>query len=185
MLSSQGARAALAQHLVEFRAADTRYRYADWNYTFPHGVVTDMFYVGVPGSNEFNLGGGYSFRFGTLSIAPLLYLVAGREGGQRGVKLALLVMYEREGWKVASFVGHFARVTGQVASYQVLDTLDVTRRIRKDWEAGLSSGFFHSGETWNPQIGPLLKRNDSCGYWGVSYRFGPGNEFRLVRVFVF
>jgi hypothetical protein len=176
---------AAAQHVFEFRAADTKYRYADWNFTFSNGAVADVFYVGVPGSNEFNLGGGYSFRRGTLSVTPLLYFVGGKEGGQRGVKLALLVIYEKGGWKLASFLGHFAHLSGEVANYQVLDTLDITRAFRKRWEAGLSNGFFHTGKTWNPQVGPLLKLNDSRGYWGASYRFGPQREFRVVRVFVF
>jgi hypothetical protein len=184
-LSCLTVRNAAAQHIFEFRGADTKYRYADWNYTFSSGAVTDVFYVGVPGSNEFNLGGGYSIRHGALSVAPLLYFVAGKEGGQRGVKIALLVLYEKEGWKLASFLGHFARLSGEVSNYQVLDTLDVTRVIRGRWEAGLSNGFFHAGGTWNPQIGPLVKHADSCGYWGASYRFGPQREFRVVRVFAF
>ena len=44
------------QHFFEVRGADTKYRYADWNYTFTNSVIVDLFYVGVPGSNEFNLG---------------------------------------------------------------------------------------------------------------------------------
>jgi hypothetical protein len=176
---------AAAQHLVEFRGADTRYRYVDWNYTFPNGVNIDAFYVGVPGSNEINAGGGYSFRIRKLTLTPLVYAVAGKENSQRGIKVALLVLYQSDNWKLNSFVAHFARISGGVKQYQVLDTLDVTRVFGKRFEGGLSTGFFHSGDSWNPQTGPMAKVSDRCGSWAVSYRFGPQSEFRLGRVFVF
>jgi len=50
-----------------------------------------------------------------------------------------------------------------------LDTLDVTRTLGARWEAGVQSGFFHAGGTWNPQVGPLVKLNDHLGAWAVSY----------------
>ncbi len=176
---------AAAQNLVEVRVADTKYRYADWNYTFKNAVVVDAFYVGVPDSNEFNVGGGYAFKHGGLVLTPLLYAVFGVEGSQRGVKIALLASFDRNGWKLMSFIGHYAPVTGSVASYQVLDTLDLTRTIGARWEAGLQAGFFRADGTWNTQVGPLLKLNDRLGAWSVSYRFGSQNEFRVGRVLVF
>jgi hypothetical protein len=176
---------AAAQHLVEFRGADTRYRYADWNYTFPNAVNIDVFYVGVPGSNEINAGAGYSFRIRKLTITPLIYAVAGKENRQRGIKVALLVLLQSDNWKLNSFVAHFTRVSGGVERYQVLDTLDCTRVFGKRFEGGLSTGFFHSGDSWNPQTGPIAKLNDRFGSWALSYRFGPQREFRLGRVFVF
>jgi hypothetical protein len=176
---------ARAQQMLEFRGADTRYRFADWSWTSPGSLVLDLFYVGVPGSNEFNLGGGYAIRKGKLTVVPLVYAVLAREGRQRGVKVAVLALYEKDGWKLNGFLGHFAPSSGEVSRYQVLDTLDLTRTIGKRWEAGLSSGFFHTGDEWSPQVGPMARLNDRWGSWAASYRFGPQKEFRLVRILAF
>ncbi len=185
LVLSLAARQGLAQHYLEVRAADTKYRYFDWNYTFSNSAIVDLFYVGVPGSNEFNLGGGYGFKpKPSLMVAPLAYAVIGKEAGQRGVKIALLVAFEKNGWKVNSFFGHFAPASGDVGRYQVLDTLDVSRVIHGPFEVGLSNGFFHSGGKWNPQIGPLFKLTDRFGSWYVSCRFGPQNELRFGRTFL-
>ena len=172
-----------AQHYLEARGADTKYRFADWNYTFSNSAVVDLFYVGVPGSNEFNLGGGYAIKAGpSLTITPLVYAVIGKEGGQRGIKTAVLVMMDRSGWRLNSFFAHYTRISGAMGNYQVLDTLDFTRVFRTRWELGVSNGFFHADGAWGPQIGPLLKRNDRYGAWAASYRFGPQQEFRFSRV---
>ena len=174
-----------AQHYFEVRGADTKYRYFDWNYSFSNSAIVDLFYVGVPGSNEFNLGGGYGFKpASTLLIAPLAYAVIGKEAGQRGIKLALLVAFEQNGWKVNSFLAHYARIAGDVERYQVLDTLDASKLFARRFEAGISSGFFHAGGTWNPQVGPLFKVNDRLGSWFVSYRLGPQRELRFARTFL-
>jgi hypothetical protein len=178
-------RQGLAQHYFEVRASDTKYRYFDWNYTFSSSAIVDMFYVGVPGSNEFNLGGGYGFKpKPSLMIAPMAYAVIGKEAGQRGIKLALLATFEKNGWKVNSFIGHFERIDGDFGRYQVLDTFDASRMMHKQLEAGISAGFFHAGGEWKPQIGPLLKWNDRFGAWYVSYRFGSENELRFSRNFL-
>lgn len=176
-------RQALAQHYFEARGANTKYRYFDWNYTFSNSAIVDLFYVGVPGSNEFNLGGGYGLKpKPSLTIAPLAYAVIGKEGGQRGVKIAVLVTMDKGGWRLNGFVGHFAPISGDVAHYQVLDTLDVSRLFLNRWEIGISNGFFHADRKWNPQIGPLVKLNDRLGSWNLSYRFGPQRELRVSRV---
>jgi len=176
---------AAAQNVVEVRAADTKYRYVDWNYTFHNAAVVDAFYVGVPGSNEINFGGGYAYKRGRLVLTPLLYAVVGMEGSQRGVKIALLASFERDGWRLLSFIGHYAPVTGSVRAYQVLDTLDLTRTIGTRWEVGLQAGFFRADEAWNTQVGPLLKVNDRLGAWAFSYRFGSQSEFRVGRILTF
>jgi hypothetical protein len=179
LIGSQG----WAQHYFEVRGAQTKYRYFDWNYTFGNSLIVDAFYVGVPGSNEFNFGGGYGFKpTKTLMLAPLAYAVIGKEAGQRGVKIAFLAAFEKGGWKVNSFLGHFARIAGDVNSYQVLDTLDASRVFLKRYEAGISNGFFHADGKWNPQVGPLFKLNDRLGFTAVSMRFGPQNELRVTRV---
>jgi hypothetical protein len=175
-------REGLAQHYLEGRIANTEYRYFDWNYTFSNSAIVDVFYVGVPDSNEFNLGGGYGFKpKPLLTIAPIIYAVIGKEAGQRGIKVAFLVMFEKSGWKLNSFFGHFSPIAGDVEHYQVLDTLDASRVLHGPFEIGLSNGFFHAGGKWNPQIGPLFKLNDRLGSWYVSYRFGPENELRFGR----
>ncbi len=178
-------KAGLAQHYLEGRVASSEYRYFDWNYTFSNSAIVDVFYVGVPDSNEFNMGGGYGFKPDpSLTIAPMAYAVIGKEAGQRGVKLALMVMLDKEGWKINSFLGHFIPIAGDVGNYQVLDTLDVSRVVHEPFEVGLSNGFFHAGGKWNPQIGPLFKLNDRFGSWYVSCRFGPQNELRFSRTFI-
>lgn len=174
-----------AQNLVEIRLADTKYRYADWNYTFKNAAVIDAFYVGVPGSNEFNLGGGYAFKQGSFVLTPLVYVVFGKEDSQAGVKIALLASFERRGWKLLAFVGDYVPVSGGVDAYQVLDTLDVTRTFAGRWEAGIQAGFFRQEGAWTTQVGPLVKRNDRLGAWAASYRFGDQNEFRVGRVLTF
>jgi hypothetical protein len=182
-----GARQGLAQHYVEARGGvDTKYRYFDWNYALKNSALVDVFYVGVPGSNEFNLGGGYGFKpKPSLTLTPLVYAVIGKEGEQRGIKIALLSMFEKKGWKVNSFLGHFQRISGDAGNYQVLDTFDVSRVLHGPYEIGFSSGFFRAGGQWNPQNGPLFKLNDRFGAWYASCRFGPDNEFRFSRNFLF
>jgi hypothetical protein len=180
------ARQGLAQHYIEARGANTDYRYFDWNYTLPNSAMMDVFYVGVPGSNEFNVGGGYGFKpKPSLIITPLAYAVVGKEYGERGVKIALLVTFEKTGWKANGFLGHFEPISGDVVRYQVLDTLDISRVIHGPIEVGLSNGFYHTDGKWNPQIGPLFKLNDRFGAWYVSCRFGPQNELRFGRSFLF
>jgi hypothetical protein len=176
---------AQAQHMVEVRGADTEYRFVDWNYTSQRGLVADVFYVGVPDSNELNVGGGIALTRGPVIVTPLLYAVVGKEGGQRGVKIAVLVMVDRRGWKLTSFLGHYAALSGDVDSYLVLDTLDVTRALGKGWELGAQAGFFRTAGEWNQQIGPLIRHNDRHGAWAMSYRFGPQRELRVGRVMTF
>ena len=180
-----GVRNVAAQVVAEARVADTRYRFFDVSVTQKNGVVFDAFYVGVPGSNELNLGGGYALKRNALTLTPLVYAVIGKEGGERGVKTALLTAFESDGWKFGSFLGAFVRASGSTGDYQVLDTADLTRTLGKRWELGLQAGFFRAGGAWNLQAGPLLKLNDARGAWAASYRFGQPKEFRVGRVFVF
>jgi hypothetical protein len=180
-----GVRNIAGQGVAEVRLADTRYRFADVSFTWKNGVVFDCFYVGVPGSNELNVGGGYAVKRNALTLTPLVYAVIGKEGGERGVKTALLTAYERDGWRFGSFLGAFVRTSGSTDSYQVLDTADLTRTLGRWWELGVQAGFFRSGGAWNTQVGPLLKLNDSRGAWAASYRFGQQREFRVGRVLVF
>ena len=105
-----GVRNIAGQGVAEVRFANTRYRFADVSFTRKNGVVFDGFYVGVPGSNELNVGGGYAFKRNALTLTPLIYAVIGKEGGERGVKTALLAAYETDGWKFGSFLGPDASI---------------------------------------------------------------------------
>ncbi len=178
-------RQAAAEDLIEIRYADTHYRYADWLHTFNNSTIVDVFYDGVTGFNEFNFGGGYGIKIRRVTVSPLLYFVVGKEASQKGLRLGLLVTFDIEGWKLVSYLSHFAPLSGDVPQYQCLDTLDFTRVISKRWELGVQNGFFHSEGRWNPQVGPLVKRNDRYGAWALSYRFGPQRELRAGRVFAF
>ena len=174
-----------AQNFFEVRVADTTYRYADWLYTFRNSAIIDIFYDGVPGSNEFNFGGGYGFKIRRLTVSPLLYATIGKEASQRGIRIGCLVTFDKDGWKLISYLSHFAPLSGGVSHYQSLDTLDFTRVMARRWEFGVQNGFFHSEGKWNPQIGPLVKLNDRYGATSASYRFGPQREFRLSRTLTF
>ena len=176
---------AAGQNLIEARLADTEYRYLDWSHTWRNAAVLDLFYVGVPGSDELNLGGGYGFTRGGLVVTPLAYAVIGRQDRRRGIKLALLISADHRGWKLLSFIGQYIPISGEVDSYLVMDALDLTRKIGSRWELGIQSGFFHTDGDWNQQTGPLLKLNDKHGTWAVSYRFGSEDEFRGGRVITF
>lgn len=175
-----------AQNSGEMRFADTRYRYMDISHTFGNKIVADLFYIGVPGSNEFNFGLGYAWQpKAGLTLEPVIYAAQTKEQNQRSLKIALQANYERKGWKINCFLAHNVPLRKNAAPYQVLDTLDVTRVLKKPWEFGVSSGIFHQAGRWNPQVGPIAKLNDSRGAWAVSYRLGPQKEFRIGRTFNF
>jgi len=54
------------------------------------------------------VGGGYGFNpRPSLIITPLAYAAIGKEYGELGVKIALLVTFEKSGWKANGFLGHF------------------------------------------------------------------------------
>jgi len=177
---------AMAQHSLEMRGSNAKYRYLDWSYTFSNAALIDVVYVGVPGSNEFNLGGGYGFNpVPSLTITPLVYAVIGKEEGQRGVAVAVMVSLDKSGWRLNAFLGHYLAISGDITNYLALDTFDFSKVLLGRWEVGLANGFLHADNQWNPQIGPLLKLNDRLGYWSVSYRFGPHPELQFSRVLTF
>lgn len=176
---------AFAQNLVELRVASSQYRYADWDKTFKNNVVTDVFYIGVPGSNEANLGLGYQFKIKNVTLIPVAYATSVKEGSGIAVKLGLIGGLEAGRWKSGFYLAHLEPLRTGCQPYQVLDTLDLTRLLGKRWELGVQAGFFHQEGKWNPQIGPLIRRNDSHGSWGSSLRVGTGIEARLIRVWTF
>ena len=177
---------ASAQTVVELRGASTEYRFVDLNHTFRSGFFLDAVYVGAPGSNELYAGGGWSFRPREgVTLTPIFYGVAAKENDERGVVLAGSLFIDRGGWRVLGFGGHFFRVSGDVPDYDFLDSLDLTRVIAKRWELGVSAGFLHIGEDWNPLVGGTVKLNDARGTTAASFRGGYRGELRLIRTLTF
>lgn len=179
------ASAASGQTVIELRGSSTRYRFVDLNHTFGNKLLLDALYIGVPGMNELYLGAGYAWspskRF---SLTPILYGVVGKENRERGVVLSALVTGQAGRFKALGFGGRFFRTSGDVSSYDFLDSLDLTLALGS-WEAGASGGFFHQARDWSVLVGPTLKRNDSHGAWALSLRWGDDTEVRLIRVVTF
>jgi hypothetical protein len=178
--------AADAQTVVELRGATTEYRFVDLNHTFKRGLFLDLLYLGSEVSNELYAGVGWSWRPAQgVTLTPIVYGVAGKEGDQRGVALCGSVFVDKGGWRVLGFGGQFLHTSGEVADYTFLDSLDLTRVIAKRWELGVSGGFLKSGDAWNELLGGTLKFNDRLGASAVAVRGGYTTELRLIRTFVF
>jgi hypothetical protein len=177
---------AAAQTGVELRGSTARYRFADLNHTFPSGIMADALYLGIPGQNELYLGLGYTLKPARwLTVVPLAYGVAGREEDERGIALCASVSVEAGAWKAIAFAGRFVRASGGVATYDFVDSVDVTRKVRGRWDAGVSSTVYRLDTGWTHQTGPMVRRNDARGSWALSARAGDGHELRLVRVLTF
>jgi hypothetical protein len=173
-----------AQTLVELRGSNTKYRFVDVNHTFGSGLVLDALYVGVPGQDEFYLGAGFQWKAASwLTITPLVYGLRGAQNDETGVVTAACVVLETRPLKAVGFVARFVRVDGGIASYNFVDSLDVSHAFGKTWELGLSTTLY-----W-PQtqgvVGPMLRRNDARGSWAFSLRGGSDTEARLTRVMTF
>jgi hypothetical protein len=174
-----------AQTVVELRASTTEYRYLDVSHTFANRVVLDALYLGVPGMNELYLGAGYQLRPAAgISVAPIAYLVLGKENEERGACLGALLSVDRGGWKAVGFAGHFFRTGGEVADYTFVDALDLTRASGR-WEFGASAGLYDTRGDLTWLVGPTVKRNDRRGAWAASARFGNDTEVRLLRILTF
>lgn len=171
-----------ADDLTEIRGASNRYRFLGWTRTFSHKPMMDIYYIGTPGANELNIGGGYKCGR-SISVTPLAYASVRKEGKDVGLKLAILAVADTPRWKAGAYLARYVRVHGQTSSYLVLDTADFTRVINKHWEVGGSTGFFHQSDKWDLLVGPLVRRNDEFGGWSVSLRFGSETELRLTRTF--
>lgn len=174
-----------AQTRMDVRGSSIQYRFLDVSHTFKSNVVFDALYIGVPGSNEVFVGGGYQFKPAKwLMISPLLYGGFARESHERGVKVAVLAVVDTDAWRSAAYVAQFAPVAGEAKRYFLCDSLDVMRVV-KSWEVGASLGVFAQEHANSWKLGPTLKHNDKRGAWAVSLRGGTDIELRINRVFVF
>ena len=161
------------------------YRYAEYSRPLSGPVVFDAVYLGVPGQNELYVGAGYQLKATpTLTVTPLVYGVAGKENGQRGLALGTFVLGTVGDWSVYTFVGYFEPLSGDVSRYLFVDTLDIARKLGS-WEVGLSAGAFIIGGDCACVAGPVLVRNDALGSWRASLRGGSAFEARLVRTLAF
>ena len=125
-----------AQTTMEARGSNSKYRFVDVSHAFKNNVVFDALYIGVPGSNEVFVGGGYQFKPAKwLTISPLLYGGIARENHERGVKVAVLALVDTGSWRSAAYIAQFAPVAGEAKRYFLCDSLDVTRVV-KSWEVG-------------------------------------------------
>jgi hypothetical protein len=158
----------------------------DLNHTFKSGLFLDLLYLGSETSNELYAGAGWSWKPAAgVTLTPIVYGVAGKEGDERGVALCGSVFVDRGGWRVLGFGGRFLRASGDVPDYTFLDSLDVTRVFKKNWELGGSAGFLRIGGEWNELLGGTLKFNDKRGATAVAVRGGYTNELRVIRTLVF
>ena len=174
-----------ADELLEFRgASNASYRYADWSHSFANKVATDVYYIGVPGNNELSACGGYVLpAVKGLSVTPFLCGTVAKENGEAGIKAAVVIAWEKGHYKADAYYAHLWTTHGTISSYDLLDAGNVTRTVGKKWEMGISAGYFLQDRSWNPLVGPLIRRNDAIGFWGASFRVGPNNELRFIRTF--
>ena len=176
---------AVAQTTMEARGSNNKYRFVDVSHAFKNNVVLDALYIGVPGSNEVFVGGGYQFKPAKwLTISPLFYGGIARENHERGVKVAVLALVDTGSWRSAAYIAQFAPIAGEAKRYFLCDSLDVTRVV-KSWEVGASLGIFAQDNANSWKLGPMLNHNDKRGAWAVSARGGTDFELRINRVFVF
>ena len=170
---------------MEARGSNSKYRFVDVSHIFESDVVFDALYIGVPGSNEVFVGGGYQFKPAKwLTISPLFYGAIGRENHERGTKVAVLAIVDAGAWRSAAYVAQFTPVAGEAKRYLLCDSLDVTRVVQS-WEVGASLGVFAQDNANSWKLGPTLKHSDKRGAWAASLRGGTDLELRINRVFVF
>jgi hypothetical protein len=108
----------------------------------------------------------------------------GKENRERGAALGVCFYGSIKGWNYSGFAAHFEPLAGSVPRYTFLDSVDVSRRVKK-FEVGASTGFYHAYGSWNPLLGPVLIKNDERGSWRFYVRGGSTVETRLTRTFTF
>lgn len=175
---------AYSQDFFEVRITQDAYRFVDWSHTFSNKVVGDLYYIGTPGYNEVAVCVGYTLPTTKgLSITPFVCGATAKENSMKGIKFASVVSWENKSWKADAYFAYLKSFHSPSQNYNVLDAGSLTYRPAKNWEIGISTGFFRQDGKWNPQYGPLVRRNDKTGYWGVSLRTGLTNELRVIRTF--
>jgi hypothetical protein len=134
---------------LEIRGAysDGAYRYLEYGRGFSSGLVVDFLYFGVPDQNELYAGLGYEIQpVESLTILPLLYAVAGREDGERGVTAGVFISRTTRHTDTYFFLGHFHPIRGDVPRYTFLDSLDVIWK-GDSWGAGISAGLLRAANS--------------------------------------
>lgn len=175
---------AFSQNFFEIRGTQDQYRYIDWSHNFKNKIVSDLYYIGTPGYNEIAACVGYALHTTKgLSIIPFVCGATAKEDSVKAVKFATAFYWERKSWKADAYYAYLSSFHSPSQNYHVLDAGNLTYSITKNWEVGASTGFFRQDGKWNLQYGPLVKRNDKTGYWGVSLRAGSANELRVIRTF--
>ncbi len=182
-----------AEDVLEFRAATSQYGFGDWMRIYKNKISTDLYYVRVPGNNEFNACGGYALpKFSGISITPFACATVAKEDREFGLKFPVSVVFQTGTFKADIYYGHFVPLRGDVSAYDILDSGNFTRSFGQiigdgvwRWETGISTNFFHQDGAWNPLIGPLLRRNDKYGFWAVSLLSVTSTELRFSRVITF
>jgi hypothetical protein len=189
MIASLVSGTAAAQNSAELRYGVSRggsvYRYVGYNHVFHNKVTFDAYYIGIPGQNELYVGLGYQLQPSkSFTITPLIYAVIGKEAGERGVAMGAALNGSLKALNVSGYICHFEPLSGSVARYTFLDSLDISKKA-KQLEIGGSTGFFHADGKWNLLAGPVIIRNDEHGSWKVYIRGGSTFEARLTRTLNF
>lgn len=127
---------------IEMRVASTEYRFIDLSRSFDSGVVLNVVYTGEPGLDEGLLGLGFDLSSSDhASVIPIVYAVAGRQYGERGATLGMLVYLEGRASRFQCFLGHYFPKRGEIEAYSFVDTLEWTGVIRR-FEMGLSAAAY-------------------------------------------
>lgn len=177
-----------AENFVELRGAQNGYRYLLADHYLRQNLYVELFYVGLPGSDELNFGIGYRLIAGeSLTLQPIFYAatVNVQHKKQRGAKVGVYASYQYNKWNINGFLGYFIPFHKHSNNYLVLDSLDLKRTLTKKWNLGATTEFFLQGGKWNPLVGPMLERTDKRGGWRINFLFGSAVQFRLIRSFNF
>lgn len=176
------------EEYIELRAGFTKdgmtYRDINYSHTFKNGNYIDFDYSGVPGQNEFWFGYGHSGEVKKgFEAGAAAYLVVGAENKQLGLGLGTYGEAKSKKLNFTYQAYAFTPFRGEVKSYFILDTADVTVNVGKKHEVGVSTAAFLSSQGSTGHAGPIYRYNDKWGYTSVSVLMGSYTEVRFSRTF--
>lgn len=146
-----------AETEIEMRVASTEYRFVDLSRSFESGLVFDVLYTGEPGMDEGLMGLGFDFSSSDrASLIPIAYAVAGRQYGERGATLGMLIYVEGSSTRFRCFLGHYFPIRGEVEAYSFVDTLEWTGVIKKRFEIGLSAAAYQIENVYEESVPAVL-----------------------------